>query len=162
MDEVVLDTTVLVKSIFMPHKSLAALDYARELETHEKCSAIIRLIEEHDVAVYLPRVCIIETSAVIKRLAGKAMAIKVSKGLIRSYSLVGEDALFDLAWDVAVDTGCSGFDSYFIALAMLKDATLITDDLGMYRHSQVTGADSISVRAMDIDGLRSTFGRPFK
>jgi len=157
MDEVVLDTSVRVKSIFKPHKSLQALDYSRELETHEKCSTIVRLIEEHDVAVYIPSVCIIEAASVTKRFGGRAMAIKVSKGLIRSYGLVGEDALFDIAWDVAVDTGCSGFDSYFIALARLKDAALITDDLGMHRHAQDSGADSILVRAVDIDSLRSIF-----
>lgn len=46
MIRTVLDTSILVKSIFKPLRSLSAKDYARELETREKCAAPVRLIEE--------------------------------------------------------------------------------------------------------------------
>ncbi len=46
MDRCVLDTSVIVKSIFKPLKSLSGELYEREMETHEKCRLIIKRIEE--------------------------------------------------------------------------------------------------------------------
>ena len=40
----VLDTSVIVKSIFTPPKSLSRESYKRELETHEKCRFVIKKI----------------------------------------------------------------------------------------------------------------------
>ena len=70
--------------------------------------------------------------------------------------VVDEPLLFDTAWMIAMDTGCSGFDSYFVALAIIKSATLITDDNGMHRIARGIGVDSILVRDADagtIEGL---------
>ncbi len=117
MIRAVLDTSVLLKSIFKPHRSLSLEAYSRELETHEKCKILIRIIEDRDVEVHVPKVCVVETAAVANRLAGRTLAERASKGIMKSYNTAGEEAIFDIAWDVALETGCSGFDSYFIALA---------------------------------------------
>ena len=37
MDRFVLDTSIIIKSIFKPLKSLSDEVYAREIETYEKC-----------------------------------------------------------------------------------------------------------------------------
>jgi len=63
MDSGVLDTTVIIKSIFKPPKSLSSERYKEELETHNKCRAVIKKLEERDVDVYIPKVCIVETAA---------------------------------------------------------------------------------------------------
>ncbi len=130
MDRCVLDTSVIVKSIFKPLKSLSSELYKREAETHEKCRFIIKRIEEKNTEIYIPKVCVVEVAAVVKRLADRKLAKKISKGAFDSYEVVDEAFLFDSAWVVATDTGCSGFDSYFIALARIKDAVLLTDDSG--------------------------------
>lgn len=36
-------------------------------------------------------------------------------------SVIDEMLIFDSAWEIAVKTGCSGFDSYFIALAKIQN-----------------------------------------
>lgn len=89
----VLDTSVIVKSIFDPPKSLSNEIYKRELETHEKCKVIIKKIEKWDVNIYIPKVCIVEVAAVVKRLADKNLAMKISKGVLDSYEVV-EDYCF--------------------------------------------------------------------
>jgi hypothetical protein len=43
MIRAVLDTSVIVKSIFKPLRSLSKEAYCREQETHEKCKALIML-----------------------------------------------------------------------------------------------------------------------
>jgi predicted nucleic acid-binding protein len=153
MIKVVLDSSVLIKSIFKPLRSLSSDGYSRELETHEKCKVLIKFIEERDVEVRVPKVCIVEIAAVAKRLAGRALAAKASMGIMKSYNIAEEEAIFDIAWDVALETGCSGFDSYFIALAKREDAILFTDDSGMYYHAEEIGVNSILMRSTDLKTL---------
>ncbi len=82
MDRCVLDTSVIVKSIFKPLKSLSDEVYKREMETHENCRFIIKKIEEDDIDIYIPKVCVVETAAVVKRLANKNLAIRISKSIL--------------------------------------------------------------------------------
>jgi len=153
MIRVVLDTSILLKSIFKPLRSLSPEAYSRELETHEKCKILIKIVEERDVEIHVPKVCVVETAAVAKRLAGKTLAERASTGIMKSYNTAEEDAIFHIAWNVALETGCSGFDSYFIALAKREDATLFTDDSGMHHHAEEVGVNSILVRCTDIKTL---------
>lgn len=153
MIRAVLDSSVLIKGIFKPLRSLSKDAYSRELETHEKCRYLIKLIEMNDVEVHVPRICIVETAAVIKRLASRTLAARASKGIIKSYKIADEELIFNIAWNVALDTGCSGFDSYFIALTKEKDALLFTDDSGMHYHAQEVGVNSILMRATAIEAL---------
>jgi predicted nucleic acid-binding protein len=155
MIRAVLDTSVLVKSIFKPLRSLSAESYSRELETHKKCVALIKLIEERDVEVHVPKVCVVEIAAVAKRLAGRTLAARASKGILKSYNIADEEAIFNIAWDVALETGCSGFDSYFIALAKREDAILFTDDSGMHQHANEADVNSILIRSNDLKALES-------
>jgi len=154
MIRAVLDTSVIVKSIFKPLRSLSQEAYSRELETHEKCKALIKLIEERDVEVHVPKVCVVETAAVAKRLAGRTLAARASKGILKSYNVADEEAIFNVAWDVALETGCSGFDSYFIALAKREDAILFTDDSGMHQHAKEVDVNSILIRGNDLNTLK--------
>jgi len=159
MDRGVLDTSVIVKSIFKPPKSLSREIYKRESETHEKCKVLIKKLEERDIDIYVPKVCVVETAAVVKRLADKNFAIKISEGVLDSYEIVDEAILFDSAWAIAMDTGCSGFDSYFIALAKLKEAVLLTDDGRMHFHAKEVGVDSVLIRKTDFKGIENILER---
>ncbi|HQI54311.1 MAG TPA: hypothetical protein PLM15_02780 [Methanothrix soehngenii] len=114
MIRIVLDTSVLVKSIFKPFRSLSAESYSRELDT---------------------------------------LAARVSDGIMKSYNLAGEEAIFNTAWDLALETGCSGFDSYFIAMARRVDALLFTDDSGMHHHAKEAGVRTILIRSSDLQTL---------
>jgi predicted nucleic acid-binding protein len=150
MDRCVLDTSVIVKSLFKPSKSLSEEVYKREMETHKKCIFIVKKIEEDDVEIYIPKVCVVETAAVIRRLANKTLSVKISKGILDSYEVIDEMLIFDSAWEIAVKTGCSGFDSYFIALAKIKKAALFTDDGGSHHHAKEIGVDSILIRNTEL------------
>ena len=154
MIRIVLDTSVLIKGIFKPLHSLPKDVYSRELETHEKCKSLIKLIEENDVEVHVPKICIIETASVIKRLASRTLAARASNGIMKSYEIADEGFIFNIAWNVALDTGCSGFDSYFIALAKEKEALLFTDDSGMDHHAKEAGVNSILIRYTDLETLK--------
>ncbi len=153
MDRCVLDTSVIVKSIFKPLKSLLDEVYKRELETHKKCRFIIKKIEDDDVDIYIPKVCVVETAAVVRRLANKNLAVTISKSVFNSYEVIDEAFLFDSAWTIARNTGCSGFDSYFIGLSRVKNAALLTDDGGLHHHAEETGVDSILIRDTELEDI---------
>lgn len=157
MNRAVLDTTAIVKGALTPSKSLPKEIYFRELDTHQKCRLILKRLDETCVEVFIPKVCVIETAAVLRRLAKRDLAAKLSRGLMRSYELVDESDIFDSAWRVALDRGSSGFDTYFIALAKMKDGLLFTDDNGMNHHAREYGVDSVLIRALDIDKLKALF-----
>jgi len=108
------------------------------------------------VEVYIPKVCAVETAAVVRRLSDRSFAVKISTSVLESYEVVDEAILFDPAWGIALDTGCSGFDSYFIALAKLKKAALLTDDREMHFHAGEVGVDSVLIRALDFEGIANT------
>ena len=47
------------------------------------------------------------------------------------------------------------FDSYFIALAKIKDAILITDDGRMHFHAKEVGVVSILIREIDLTWIEN-------
>jgi len=49
---------------------------------------------------------------------------------------------------------CSGFDSYFIALAHIKNALLITDHAGMHEHAEEYGVESVLIREIELDKIK--------
>lgn len=159
MDRVVLDTSVLIKSLFKPLKSLSIEIYAKELETHEKCRALVKLLEgRDDVEAYIPKACVIEMAAVARRLADKVTAKKVSNRVREAYEVVDESILFDTALMIATNTGCSGFDSYFIPLTKIKNAHLLTDDNGMHLHAKEVGMNSVLIREKSLKEIEASLG----
>lgn len=82
MSRAVLDSSILIKSIFKPLRFLPKEAYAREIETHDKCRRLLKMIDEKEVEAYVPRACIVETAAVVRRLSNRARARMVSKGIM--------------------------------------------------------------------------------
>ncbi|WXG41518.1 MAG: type II toxin-antitoxin system VapC family toxin [Candidatus Freyarchaeum deiterrae] len=150
----VLDTTVIVKGLLKPYQRLPAEIYDRELETHHKCKFILDRFEKEAFEIYIPLVCVVEVAAVFKRLTGKEeLALSVSSKIREIYFMVSEEKFFDEAWKTAAKTGSSGFDSYFLALAKIMDATLITDDENMSEKGSITNTKTILVRKTSLKKL---------
>jgi len=129
-----------------PSKSLPSEIYRRELETHKKCRVLIKRIEERGVDVFIPRVCVIETGAVAKRLSNRDFAEKISKGVLDYYEVVDEAILFDSAWAIALNTGC--------APDLIR---MFTDDEGMHFHAKEVGVDSVLMREINFKGIEDLF-----
>ncbi len=148
MEEVVLDSSVIVKSILKPGRWLPEEVYRRELETHHKARALVKTLKSSDTIVLIPYPVIVEVAAVILRLAGRELAEKVVESLktSRNYAIVYEEEYRDKALKVALQTGSSGFDAYVIALAWDRDALLITDDEPMSKHAETLGVRVVLLR----------------
>ncbi|MEB3779039.1 MAG: hypothetical protein GSR85_02235 [Desulfurococcales archaeon] len=70
----VLDSSVLVKSILKPGRWLSEEVYRRELEAHQKARILMKTLESSDTIVLIPYPVIVEVAAVISRLAGERIS----------------------------------------------------------------------------------------
>ena len=155
MEEVVLDSSVIVKSILRPGRWLPGEVYRRELETHHKAKALVKALKSSSITVLIPYPVIVEIAAVLSRLAGRELAEKVVESLrtTKNYAVVYEEEYRDSALKVALETGSSGFDAYIIGLAWSRDALLVTDDESMSRHAGTLGVKVVLLRNTDVEDV---------
>ncbi|MCE4610051.1 MAG: type II toxin-antitoxin system VapC family toxin [Desulfurococcales archaeon] len=144
----VLDSSVIIKSILKPGRWLPEEIYRRELKTHNKAKALVKKLKSSDTIVLIPYPAIVEVAAVISRLASRELAEKVVESLktTKNYTIVYEEEYRDKALKVALQTGSSGFDAYIIALAWHRHALLITDDEPMSKHAKTLGVKIVLIR----------------
>jgi len=152
---VVLDTSVIIKAVLKPGKWLPRSVYERELETHRKSRLLIRLLNEKGVEVLIPFAALVEIAGVLTKLVSRDLAMEVVESLraTRSYRIVYEEEIRDHIIETALSTGSSGFDTYFIAIAKLYNATLITDDEPMSIRTEHVGVNTILVRKTGTEEL---------
>ncbi|MCE4619397.1 MAG: type II toxin-antitoxin system VapC family toxin [Desulfurococcales archaeon] len=155
MGSVVLDTTVIVKSILKPPRHLPPHVYRREVETQKKIHDILEVLESQGHTVYFPRAGIVEVAAVLKRggLSRQAI-IGLVKSMEETFIIVGEDIVYGKAFEIALERAPSGFDTYFIALAAITNSTLVTDDKPMASHAKALGIETILVRETSLEQIR--------
>jgi predicted nucleic acid-binding protein len=145
----VLDTSVIIKALFSPPRRTAGSAYIREGKTHQSCVALIAALDEQGTEVSIPRCAIVEIAAVSKRLADRHAAEEICTEVESSFRIVPEDQLIEHAKRIALDEGCPGFDTYFLALAEQTDVPLFTDDSGMHRICGKRAIRSFLMRDMD-------------
>jgi len=68
--------------------------------------------------------------------------------------VVDEDLIYGKALEIAMERAPSGFDTYFIALAMITNSVLITDDKPMADHAKSLGIEVILVREESLEHIR--------
>ena len=145
---VVLDTTVIVKSLLKPAKHLPRNIYDRELSTHKKCRAIMRLLKKKRHFVYFPRAGLVEVATVLRRNSlSRDTVNNILDTIEKTFIIVSEDLIFNKAVEIALLEAPSGFDTYFIALALKVKALLLTDDEPMAIHARNLNVKTILVRA---------------
>ena len=155
MEEVVLDSSVIIKSLLKPGRWLPGEVYKRELETHYKARTLVKTLKSNNITVLLPYPVIVEVGAVIARLASRELAGRVVESLrtTKNYIVVYEEEYRDKALKVALLTGSSGFDAYIIGLAWSRDALLITDDEPMSKHAEALGVKVVLLRRTNVEDI---------
>lgn len=152
---VVLDTSIVAKSILKPPRHLPSHILERETETRRKIHAILEILEAHSYTVYFPRAGLVETASVLKRGGLSRQDItRIIESMEETFIVVGENIIYQRALEVALERAPSGFDTYFIALAAATNSILITDDKTMARHAEALGIDTILVRETSLEQIR--------
>ncbi len=155
MGRVVLDTSVIVKAVLKPGRWLPRDLYERELETHRKSRLLARLLREKGIEVLIPFAALVEVAGVLTRMVSKTLAEEVVESLkaTENYRVVYEEEIRDHVIRIALELGSSGFDTYFISIAKLYNAVLITDDEPMAMHAERLGVKTILLRRVSREEL---------
>ncbi len=157
---VVLDTTVVVKSLLKPAKHLPYSIYERELSTHRKCKVIMSLLKKKTYPVYFPKAGLVEVASVLRRNDINQDTIReILDAMKKTFIIISEDVLFDKALEVALAEAPSGFDTYFIALALKVRALLLTDDEPMAVHAKNLGVETMLVRMVSEEEILKKLNR---
>jgi len=149
----VIDTSVIIKALFSPSHRRAGTTYSRELKTHESCVALLAVLDDQGIEVFLPRCGIIEIAAVSTRLANSSISEEICNEVETSFTIVPEDHLIGYAKKIALDEGCPGFDTYFLAISEQNSIPLFTDDLGMHRICERRTIRSWLLRDIDLKSV---------
>ena len=149
----VVDTSVIIKALFSPSHRRAGTTYSRELKTHKSCAALLAILDDRGIEVFLPRCGIIEIAAVSTRLANSSVSEEICSEVETSFTIVPEDRLITYAKKIALTEGCPGFDTYFLAISEQNSIPLFTDDLGMYRICERRTIRSWLLRDIDLKSV---------
>jgi len=118
-NRVVLDASVAI-DLF------AGRDRAR-VEAAEKIFMCFRARRDR-VKVFAPRLFLAEVSGVLARFISSSWVGRAVHRLESEIVTVGDDIYFREAVEVALKTGSRGADSYYIGLAIILNAVLVTSD----------------------------------
>lgn len=106
--------------------------------------------------VFFPKAGMIEVASVLKRSGMPRESVpEVLESLNSTFIVVDENLIYDKALEVALATAPPGFDTYFLALALLTDSTLITDDRGMANQARRLKINVIFVREDTKEGIQA-------
>jgi len=137
----VIDTNVIVGAFFYG-SDYPQLESSRKVLS--KCRLVLDLVEGKEVA--LPKVAIVEVISVVKRVSGdETLAKRLGNALENSVEIAPEEMLYELAKEVASRVAPSGFDTYFLALAVEKGYSLITRDKALCHHAREVGVDCLMI-----------------
>lgn len=88
-----------------------------------------------------------------QRLVNHSAAEEICREVETSFTLVPEELILATAKNIALDEGCPGFDTYFLAIAEQNSIPLFTDDLGMHRIGEKRVIRSWLLRDFDPDSV---------
>ncbi|ASJ02492.1 hypothetical protein A3L09_04100 [Thermococcus profundus] len=137
----VIDTNVIIGAFFY-NSTHPQLKQKRGIL--DKCRLVLSLSRGKKIAV--PRVAIVEVISVAKRLSGdQKLAVRLGNAVENSFEVVREEELYSTAKGIAAIESPSGFDTYFLALAIEKGYSLITRDRPMCAHAHRLDVDCLLI-----------------
>ena len=112
--------------------SVHIADIRLEEPHHQQARALLDLLAAEGVDVILPVIVLAEVATAISRGTGRHELARRLTAALRSVSnfefVPVDDALGDLAADLAAEYQIRGCDAVYVALALQRGATLITLD----------------------------------
>jgi len=101
-----------------------------------------KLVQDGVIRAYAPRLFLVETAGVTVRFIPRSLAEEAVGKLARLVTIVPDDAFYREAEEAALSTGSRGADAYYIGLARVLNAPLVTND-----KTQATNAKRAGVKA---------------
>ena len=110
------------------------------LEDSERKKVAEDLMKAIETTIYEPEVFKIELAGTLSRRFRKDDVLSFVDEVMAKVRLVGNPN--ELAFQVAVNTGCRAIDAYFIATAKVTGSILITNDKVMAKNAKKYGIEA--------------------
>ena len=138
---IVADASFIIDALVVPRRRKRDETYQRQLERHRRSKELLSFFLEEGFQIYMPFLGLVEISSLLVRKLGKKANVEAVLDFLEEYFLVvSEDELRDALLKIAKETGSRAADAYYISLAKMKGAVLVTADRRMAEVSRELGA----------------------
>ncbi|BAA79232.2 hypothetical protein APE_0279.1 [Aeropyrum pernix K1] len=126
--------------------SLAAdLFAAKDKARAQIAEKVVECIERHSISVYAPRLFLVEVAGVLVRYLAPSIVERVLDAFSSKVILVGDEAYFRIAVEIALATGSRGADSYYLGLAKTLNLPVATSDKVQAQNARKAGIKSFYI-----------------
>jgi len=127
---IVVDNSVFIDLVF---------EYKKERTEHS--DAFFGILERNEIPLLEPEVFKIELIGQLVRRMQRKSALKVAEDFFSGINFIGNSELYDVAFSIAFETGSRAIDSFYIGVAKLKDAMLVSNDKLQVESAQKFGVE---------------------
>jgi predicted nucleic acid-binding protein len=118
---------------------------SRNLHRTEAAEKLFRCAVSSGIHVYAPRLFLVEVAGVLVRFLPPNLVKDVIKRLSDEIIIIGDDLYFGKSVEIAIATGSRGADAYYIGLAEILDAPLVTSDKVQAQNAKKAGAKAFYI-----------------
>ena len=141
---IVADASFIVDALIIPRRRKKDETYQRQLERHKRSKELLSFFLEEGFQLYMPFLGLVEVSSLlVRKLGKKANADAVLEFLNEYFLIVSEEELKEILLEIARETGSRAADAYYVSLAKMKGAVLVTADRKMAEISREVGVKVI-------------------
>ena len=105
-----------------------------------RTSAAEKILSEIKGRILNPKVFKVEMACILSRRFHSEIAEKIISEILEDVALIENPD--ELAYEIALKTGCRAIDAYFIATAKLTNSILITSDRIMAENAKKAGVEA--------------------
>ncbi|ASJ09154.1 hypothetical protein A3L11_07895 [Thermococcus siculi] len=141
---IVADASFIVDALVVPRRKKKDKLYEKQMKRHRQSLELLSFFLEEGFQMYMPFLGLVEVSSLLTRKLGRESNVEAAIEFLRRYiSIVPESELRDELIDVARTTGSRAADVYYVSLAKLKGAVLVTADRRMAEVAEEMGVKVI-------------------
>ncbi|NJE00804.1 type II toxin-antitoxin system VapC family toxin [Thermococcus sp. JdF3] len=141
---IVADASFIVDALIVPRRRKKDEVYLRQLKRHQRSKELLSFFLEEGFQLYIPFLGLVEVSALLVRKLGKKANVDAVLGFLNEYFfIIPEKDLEEFLLNLAMEIGSRAADTYYISLAKMKGAVLVTADRKMAEVSKDVGVKVI-------------------
>ncbi|ASJ12429.1 type II toxin-antitoxin system VapC family toxin [Thermococcus thioreducens] len=143
---IVADASFIVDALVVPRRRKKDEVYWRQWKRHQRSKELLSFFLEEGFQLYMPFLGLVEVSSLLVRKLGKRANVDAALEFLGEYFfVVSEKDLEGSILEIARKTGSRAADAYYLSLAKIKGAVLVTADRKMAGISRDTGVKVILV-----------------
>ncbi len=118
----------MINKIVLDASLLVDLFAGRDERRVETAEAVFRCLQKKEVKLFAPKLLFVELAGVLVRFIPPKEVSLILSAIRNAVIAVADEVFYEEAIELALSTGSRGADSYYMGLAKIMDAVLVTSD----------------------------------